>query len=265
MGLNVVTSDGEDHGVDLIWKLWIYTNFDCNLSCRYCLASSTPRSPRQEMSLAMVEQLIDEAVDLGFDCVYFTGGEPLLLDSIYEMLTYASDRLPTTLLTNAMLAHGKRLERLSSIVSPNLIVQVSLDGGQAEIHDEYRGNGSWGKTVEGIRNLLEKGFRVRVSTTETPANQSSLAEICAFHQALGIPEEDHIVRPLARRGAAQIGMEVSRETLSPEITASVNGVYWHPLSTDEDMRISEQIFPLSESVSLVMKKLQSAQALQTVR
>lgn len=265
MGLNDVISDGEDRGVDFIWKLWIYTNFDCNLSCSYCLARSTPRSPRLEMGLAMVEQLIDEAVELGFDCVYFTGGEPLLLDAIYEMLAYASTRLPTTLLTNAMLARGKRLERLCSVASPNLIVQVSLDGGQAETHDAYRGNGSWGKTVEGIRSLLEKGFRVRVSTTETPANQSSLAEICAFHQALGISEENHFVRPLARRGAAKEGMLVSRDTLSPEITVSVNGVYWHPLSTDEDMRISEQIFPLSASVSVVMEKLQSAQALQAVK
>ena len=73
------------------------------------------------------------------------------------------------------------------------------------------------------------------------------------------------MRPLARRGAAQEGMPVSRDTLSPEITVSMKGVYWHPLSTDEDMRISEQIFPLSEPVRLVMKKLQSAQALQAVK
>jgi len=209
--------------------------------------------------------LIDEAVELGFDCVYFTGGEPLLLDTIYEMLAYASTRLPTTLLTNGMLARGKRLEQLCSVANPNLVVQVSLDGGQADTHDAYRGKGSWVKTVEGIRNLLEKGFRVRLSTTETPANQSSLAEICAFHQLMGIPEENHFVRPLARRGAAQEGMPVSRDTLSPEITVSMKGVYWHPLSTDEDMRISEQIFPLSEHVRLVMDKLQSAQSLQAVK
>jgi hypothetical protein len=42
-------------------------------------------------------------------------------------------------------------------------------------------------------------------------------------------------------------------------------VYWHPLSTDADMCISEQIFPLSEPVRLVLEKLQSAQALQTVK
>jgi MoaA/NifB/PqqE/SkfB family radical SAM enzyme len=265
MGFPVGSKEDQRSCLNTGWKLWIYTNFDCNLQCRYCLASSTPRTPRQEVSLNIVKQLVDEAVDLDFACVYFTGGEPLLLKSIYEMLAYASARLPVTLLTNAMLARGKRLEQLAAIANPNLIIQVSLDGGHAEAHDAYRGKGSWEKTVDGIRRLQEKGFHVRLATTETPANQSSLIELCDFHQALGISEEDHFVRPLARRGASQEGMIVTRETLSPEITVSASGVYWHPLSTDEDMLISTQIFPLSEPLRLVMEKLEGAQALQTVK
>jgi hypothetical protein len=81
----------------------------------------------------------------------------------------------------------------------------------------------------------------------------------------GYSESDHIVRPLARRGASQEGMEVSRETLQPELTVSLQGVYWHPLSTDDDMLVSHTIFPLSEHVNLVSEKLQGAQALQTVQ
>lgn len=246
-------------------KLWVYTNFDCNLSCRYCLAQSTPRAPRQEMGLDTVKQLVDEAVELGFDCVFFTGGEPMLLESIYAILDYSSRRLPTTLLTNAMLVSGRRLEQLRAIANPNLTIQVSLDGGRAEVHDAYRGKGSWEKTVAGIRRLQEHNFRVRLSTTETPANQGFLDEICAFHQVLGIGENDHFTRPLTRRGASHEGMEVSRECLAPEITVSVQGVFWHPLSTDEDMRLSETIFPLAHAFGLVEEKYRGAQALQTVK
>lgn len=28
-------------------KLWIYTNYDCNLRCTYCVAESSPLTPRR--------------------------------------------------------------------------------------------------------------------------------------------------------------------------------------------------------------------------
>jgi MoaA/NifB/PqqE/SkfB family radical SAM enzyme len=141
-------------------KLWIYTNYDCNLRCLYCLAKSTPGTPRRAIGLANVQRLVDEAVELGFAEVHFTGGEPFLLDDIYEMLAYASARVHASVLTNAMLLGGRRLERLCAIANDRLRIQVSLDGATPEDHDVYRGSGSWAKTVEGIRLLREHGFRV---------------------------------------------------------------------------------------------------------
>jgi len=225
-------------------KLWIYTNYDCNLKCAYCSVESSPAAPRRALSLRIVRQLIDEALALHFSEAFFTGGEPFILDEIYDVLAYASARLKTTVLTNAMLLKGGRLERLCAIRNDSLIVQVSLDGAQPDQHDAYRGAGSWIKTVDGIQALHANGFRVRLATTETPANSMHLAEVCEFHRALGIPEEDHLIRPLARRGFSSSGMEVGLGTLAPELTVNAEGVFWHPLSTAGDMQISRQIFPL---------------------
>jgi len=226
-------------------KLWIYTNYDCNLKCAYCSVESSPAAPRRALSLATVQQLVAEAVALDLSEVFFTGGEPFILDEIYEMLAYASARVKTTVLTNAVLLKGKRLERLCAIKHDNLIVQVSLDGAQPAQHDAYRGAGSWIKAVNGIKALRANGFRVRLATTETPANSAHLAEVCEFHRALAIPEEDHLIRPLARRGFSSSGMEVGIATLAPELTVNAEGVFWHPLSTAADMQISRQIFPLA--------------------
>jgi MoaA/NifB/PqqE/SkfB family radical SAM enzyme len=237
------------------WKLWIYTNYDCNLSCSYCVAKSSPTAPRRALPLAAVRTLIDEAVTAGFSCVYFTGGEPLVLADIYSMLDYAAQRLPTTLLTNAMLIKGKRLEKLKAVANDRLVIQVSLDGGRAEHHDAYRGAGTWLRTVEGIQTLLANGFRVRLSTTETSANAAHLDEICSFHRSLGIPEEDHFIRPLARKGFSMEGIEVGFDNLFPEITVDVDGIYWHPLTTDKDMLVSRQITPLSTAVQRVREQL----------
>lgn len=243
------------------WKLWIYTNFDCNLWCTYCVAESTPRAPRRALGLDTVHRLVDEAADLGFEKVFLTGGEPFILPDIYDMLAHASARLPTTVLTNAMLLRGKRLERLCAVASENLSVQVSLDAAQPEIHDAYRGRGSWAKTVEGIRLLLDRSFHVCIATTETPANADHLDELHAFRRSLGIVDADHFVRPLARRGFSQEGLEVGTSTLVPEPTVTADGVYWHPLVSPsaEDMRVSRQIFPLAVAVDCLRQQLEAQQ------
>jgi MoaA/NifB/PqqE/SkfB family radical SAM enzyme len=238
------------------WKLWLYTNYDCNLRCSYCVAKSSPNAPRRALGLANVQRLVDEAVELGFSDIFFTGGEPFILNEIYEMLAYSSAQVKTTVLTNAMILRGSRLDKLGAIANDKLIVQVSLDGGQPEPHDAYRGKGSWAKTVEGIRLLQERGFRVRLGTTETPANSAHLEGICKFHRRLGIPDEDHFVRPLARRGYSREGLELTMSNLIPEVTINLDGVFWHPLSTDADMLISRKLFPLAASVERIQQQLE---------
>lgn len=238
-----------------LWKLWIYTNYDCNLRCSYCVAKSSPNTPRRALGLSNVVQLVDEAVALGFSDIFFTGGEPFILNDIYDMLAYASTRVKTTVLTNAMLLRAKRLDQLCAINNDNLIVQVSLDGGNAADHDAYRGKGTWAKTVEGIQLLQERGFRVRLSTTETPANTNRLHEVHAFRQQLGIPEAHHFIRPLAKRGYSKEGLELSMTNLLPEVTVNLDGVFWHPLSTDVDMQVSRKLLPLATSVERIQEQL----------
>jgi MoaA/NifB/PqqE/SkfB family radical SAM enzyme len=238
------------------WKLWIYTNYDCNLRCQYCVARSSPNAPRRAIGLANVRRLIDESTQLGFVHAFFTGGEPFLLPDIYDMLAYSSGRMQTTVLTNAMLLHGARLEKLVAIANDHLIIQVSLDGGCADDHDAYRGAGSWARAVDGIRQLQARGFRVRLGTTETPVNSAHLKQLCEFHRSLGIPDEDHFVRPLARRGNSREGLVLTMANLVPEVTVNLDGVFWHPLSTDADMQVSKKMLPLAPAVSRIQHQLE---------
>jgi MoaA/NifB/PqqE/SkfB family radical SAM enzyme len=245
----------------MLWKLWVYTNYDCNLKCSYCVAKSGPTAPRRALGLEKVQRLVDEAVSLGFGDVFFTGGEPFILEDIYDMLAYSASRVKTTVLTNAMLLRGTRLEKLvataRTVPSENLIVQVSLDGGRPEDHDAYRGSGSWEKTVEGIHLLQERGFRVRIGTTETPVNSAHLDKICELHRSLGIPDEDHFIRPLAKRGYSREGLELGMHNLIPEITVNLDGIYWHPLATDTDMLVNRELFPLSAAVEKIQGQLKT--------
>jgi hypothetical protein len=138
------------------------------------------------------------------------------------------------------------------------VVQVSLDGATAEQHDAYRGAGTWAKTVEAIQRLQERGFRLRLSTTETPANAQHLEEVRAFGRSLGITGEDHLVRPLARRGFAQEGLEVGVDNLAPEVTVTAHGIFWHPVASPSsvDLRVRTELFPLSAAVECIQRQLE---------
>ena len=98
---------------------------------------------------------------------------------------------------------------------------------------------------------------LRLSSTETPANSAYLDELRQFRRRLGIADEHNFIRPLAKRGFSSEGLEVGLGTLVPEITATINGIYWHPLAPpgSQDMLITNQLFPLSAAVTCVEKNL----------
>lgn len=232
-------------------RLWIYTNFDCNLECSYCCARSHPRAERRSLSMSDHRRLIDEAIECGIREVFLTGGEPFLLPDIADRIRVSAERVSTTVLTNAMLFRGSRLASLESLVGLPVRFQVSLDGPEAHAHDAIRGKGSWEKAVAGIRQLLGLRFSVAVSTTETAANIGLGEKTREFVVSLGVDPECHFIRPLARRGYSEEGMEVSAATLEPEVTVSRDGVFWHPLACEDDMLVSRRVFPFANAMSEV--------------
>ena len=98
-------------------RLWLYTNFDCNLRCDYCCVRSSPKAPRRALGLARVRRIASEAAELGVSEIFVTGGEPFLLPDIGEILAACAAAAPTTVLTNGMLLAGRRLETLRSLPS----------------------------------------------------------------------------------------------------------------------------------------------------
>ncbi len=241
-----------DDSERLLSRLWIYTNYDCNLSCSYCVAESFVGSERKGLALPQVCRLIDEAVEIGMTDLFLTGGEPFILHDIFPMLEYGLERMHVTVLSNGILLKGRRLQQLETLpYLERLTIQISLDGSNAAIHDFYRGTGSWQKAIDAIERLKAKDLHVRLGTTHTPENAQDLAAMCQLHRALDIPDEDHIIRPLVRRGFSNKGMAVSLPALEPEVTVNRDGVYWHPVATDPDLLVSPQIFPLREAVEQI--------------
>ncbi|MEJ7744331.1 MAG: hypothetical protein WKF73_18405 [Nocardioidaceae bacterium] len=49
---------------------------------------------------------------------------------------------------------------------------------------------------------------------------------------LGVRPEHFAVRPLLRRGLSGDGLDIGEDTTVPELTASADGLHWHPAGAD---------------------------------
>jgi hypothetical protein len=216
-------------------RLWIYTNFHCNLACSYCSVASSPRARRRPLGLARFRELVDEAVAEGFREVYVTGGEPFLERDLVEMLLYATEALDVVCLTNAMLYQGWRRTQLKRLAGRNrLILQTSLDGAQPSFHDANRGSGAWAKAVAGLDLALSLGLPVRVGMTETPQNSAEIEPLRALLATKGIRGADFAVRALVKRGHSADGVDIHTGNTVPELTVTTDGWHWHPAGADLD-------------------------------
>jgi TusA-related sulfurtransferase/uncharacterized Fe-S cluster-containing radical SAM superfamily protein len=233
-------------------RLWLYTNFHCNLRCDYCCVRSSPKAPRRALGLDRVRRIAGEAAELGVSEIFVTGGEPFLLADIGEIVTACAAAAPTTVLTNGMLFSGRRLETLRSLPRDRVTLQISLDSPTPERHDRHRGKGTWASAWKGVERARAEGFRVRLAATVSTDDEAD--EFRRFLDAEHVAEENRIIRRIAMRGSATDGVALARADLIPEITITAEGVYWHPVGAeDADLLITPEIFPLAGSFALVRR------------
>ena len=233
-------------------RLWLYTNFDCNLRCDYCCVRSSPTAPRRELGLARVERIAREAPDLAVKEIFVTGGEPFLLEDIGQILSACAAAAPTTVLTNGMLFAGRRMEALRALPRDRIVLQISLDSPTPGRHDFHRGPGTWARAREGIKRAREQGFRVRLAATVSTNTEAE--EFRQFLDDEKIAAEDRVIRRIALRGSAAAGIALGRTDLIPEVTITADGVYWHPVGAeDADLLVTRDIFPLAESFAAVRR------------
>ncbi len=98
-------------------RLWFYTNYHCNLACRYCLTESRPDAPRRTLDADAIVAAAGEAVTLGFTAFGVTGGEPFLRPDMPSLLAHLGSLLPTVVLTNGTLFTERLLDALRPLAS----------------------------------------------------------------------------------------------------------------------------------------------------
>jgi MoaA/NifB/PqqE/SkfB family radical SAM enzyme len=237
--------------------LWFYSNYHCNLACAYCLTESAPASARRQLDPALMIRLAGQAAELGFTDLGVTGGEPFLLPAMPELLLELGGILPTVALTNGTLFTADRLRLLRRLATVPVALQISLDSPDPVVNDELRGPQNFAKVVSAIPRLVDAGIRVRIATTVEAGrlDAEQHERLCALHRSLGVADEDHVVRPVIRRGRAVeqgLGRSFEHAEIPAELTVTVDGAFWSPFGptvrhrrVDTDLLVTRTIEPLS--------------------
>lgn len=226
--------------------VWNYT-YLCNLRCKHCYASAGKPHPN-ELTTEEAKDVVKKFADAGVNIVAFSGGEPLMRKDFYDVAKLAHEYgIFTAVATNATLITKDVARKLKEIGIG--YVQISLDGASPETHDNFRGiPGVFEKTIRGIRNCVEEGIFVEVSTTATKFNYREIPEIIDLCEKLGV--DWWMMYNFVPTGRGRFIIE---NDLTPEEREKVLRFLWERLREGRKMQVLSTA-PQFARVALQMEK-----------
>jgi SynChlorMet cassette radical SAM/SPASM protein ScmF len=135
--------------------------------------------------MAHVEKGIREGRPLGLRQVKLTGGEPLLHPEFRRIVEAVRDAgLNVQIETNGTLV-TRELAAFLCETGCVTFIAVSLDGADRRTHEAIRGvEGAYDRTVEGVCNLTESGFRPQLICTLSRENVHQIESMIALVKEL---------------------------------------------------------------------------------
>lgn len=162
--------------------------YKCQCNCRHCSAGRHLRNDLPDLSTKEAKALIDQSQNLGVSIITFTGGEPLLRDDIYELISYVDKRKAIPILfTNGLLLSEENIEKLVNAGLYSLF--VSIDSPIPEEHDQLRGMaGLFESAILGIKRMQSKGGFVGISSyaTRSATQKGMYKKLYSLARELGV-------------------------------------------------------------------------------
>lgn len=161
----------------------------CNLRCKHCYYIEDDYLA-EEINTSRAKEIVDELAELGVVEINVTGGELFVREDIFEILAYIKQKqFALKIATNATLIDENIVQKLKEIVNPKIdAFQISLDGAVAPTHDKIRGEGSFEKTISGIKKLLTINNNLFLNYTVNKINMYELPDFYELAKNLGVPK-----------------------------------------------------------------------------
>jgi radical SAM protein with 4Fe4S-binding SPASM domain len=151
----------------------------CNLRCKQCYINSNQNLKKEELTLNDCKKIIQEIKKNNVLWVELQGGEPFVRKDILQIIKLLKEKdIALNILSNGTLINDIVAQKLSEIINHRTdSIQISLDGSTREINDRIRGEGSFEKIIQGIKNCIKHNIKVSVNTTLMDSNISDLSNI----------------------------------------------------------------------------------------
>lgn len=189
----------------VVKPLWVHVQpfTRCNQHCIHCYCSGGPRADPFQLPLAEWRRIIASLDDYGVFDIYVTGGESLLYEEFFVLAKEILDRgMGFGVSTNATLLSETVIRRLRDLRIG--VVQVSLDGGNAALHEHIRGAaGSFARTLAGIDRIAEFSQPV-INTVVNRLNVDRLEEIVQIGKEHGCTRFKFFPQKPVGRGGTMI-------------------------------------------------------------
>jgi MoaA/NifB/PqqE/SkfB family radical SAM enzyme len=155
----------------------------CNLKCRHCYSDSG-EGENQELSPKKTLEVVEQIAKAGSRVLIFDGGEPLIREDIYDLISHAGRLGLTTVLgTNGTLITPAVVRKLKDAGLHHCA--VSIDGSNPGTHEWLRGvKGCFDKAVRGAKLIQGAGIPLQVNTCLNSKNQHEIKEIIELAESL---------------------------------------------------------------------------------
>jgi len=158
----------------------------CNLKCVHCYAGSDNSLAPDELTTDQWMKVLDDLAEFGSPVALFSGGEPLTHPGLSKLAQHAVDLgMRAVISTNGTLITEEKAEEFASIGLS--YIGISLDGSR-EVHDSFRGKeGSFDKTIIGLRNAQKAGIKTGLRFTLSKRNVEDIPAIFDIIEEENIP------------------------------------------------------------------------------
>ncbi|MBI5555429.1 MAG: radical SAM protein [Elusimicrobia bacterium] len=164
--------------------VWTISN-RCNLYCQHCYYFPKPNIGIPHLSLKDCRKVIDEIANTGVNIVSLSGGEPLMIKDIKKVITYTKSKGLKMIFNSNLCLMEKETAEFLKKMDIDLVI-TSLESADGNIHDKLRGEGSFHKTIRGIKYCVEAGLNIGINTAVTKLNYRGLKDIVEFGEELGV-------------------------------------------------------------------------------